>query len=104
MHSLFTPTMIIDNKQRTASSGNFEINSHYKQSLCGNNPTGHVYTANPCGYWNNVEHQFDSGVKLKKTDINTGSLYPHFEGNNRTSPSNRVVFGYARIGDDYLGR
>lgn len=117
--------MIIDNRERSPPldwskgifqrwvpvSGNFEIGS----GQCGNNPTGRSFHANPCGYWEKSNNQFFSGTSFDKpivqdwnsgpTDIK-GSLYPKLKDTQKMlgRPQDRVVFGYARIGEEIRSR
>ncbi len=94
-------------------SGNFKIgNNFYGNNYCSNNSTGRAFYANPCGYWNNVNDQFFSGNTYKNTELQPwnsgninikGNLYPVKQGNT-SPPQDRVVFGYARIGEEFRGR
>ena len=96
-------------------SGNFPIGNNYNgDDYCVNNPTGRAFTANPCGYWNNTEYQFNPGKTFTVNKGDTrGNLFPinsknvesNIINNKLTSPpQNRVVFGYARIGEEYRNR
>lgn len=82
-------------------SGNFPMNN----TECGNNVTGRAYYANPCGYWNETNDQFNSG-KIKQDSHMTGALFPtgSISNNVMVPPNDRVVFGYARNGEDYRSR
>lgn len=91
-------------------SGNFPQGSNFfGDKMCVNNKTGRGFYANPCGYSDNLNHQFDSGVTLtnnKKFNMN-GVLFPVGEITNdkvMTNPNNRVVFGNARIGEEIRNR
>ena len=94
-------------------SGDFEIGNNFDgNNFCGNNPTGRAFYANPCGYWENVNDQFFGGEVFKNTSMQpwnsgninlNGNLYPVKNGNT-SPPQNRIVFGYARIGEEYRGR
>lgn len=119
--------IIIDNRKRSPPlnnieniskrwipiSGNFDIgNNYYGNNYCGNNPTGRAYYANGCGYWNNVNDQFSGGQIYKMPQLQPwnsgninidGNLYPVKNGNT-APPQDRVVFGYARIGQEFRGR
>jgi hypothetical protein len=86
-------------------SGNFSIgNNHYGNLNCVNNQTGRGYYANPCGYWDRSEEQFNGG-NIKKEKMN-GVLFPiNKNGDNvMTTPNDNIVFGYARIGEEYRSR
>lgn len=86
-------------------SGEFIIGDNFYGNLqCVNNQTGRAYHANPCGYWDNAKNQFDEGT-IK--NINSGGAYFPINkiGNDvMVRPSDRVVFGYARIGEEYKSR
>ena len=117
--------IIIDNRNRSPPyewskgifqrwkpiSGNFEIGT----GECGNNPTGRAFNANPCGYWDNTNNQFLSGAtfsKAKEQEWNAGptnidgTLYPMQSNTQKMfgRPQDRVVFGYARIGEEIRSR
>lgn len=90
-------------------SGNFKIGDNFYGNMqCVNNQTGRAFYANPCGYWQNSDNQFSSGTILQnKTKFNmNGSLFPVGKISNEimTNPNNRVVFGYARIGEEMRNR
>lgn len=83
-------------------SGDFALGDNlYGNMECVNNKTGRMYYANPCGYWDNAKDQFDK-VKTKDQNLN-GAMFPTGNLNNNVMvpPSNRVIFGYARIGEEY---
>ena len=129
--NIFPPTkvkpIIIDNRRQTPPnnwagdifqrwipiSGDFKIENNFDgDNYCGNNSTGRAFYANPCGYWNNVNDQFFGGEVFKNTNLQPwnsgnidiqGNLYPIKNGNT-SPPQDRVVFGYARIGEEYRGR
>jgi len=92
-------------------SGDFPIGDNFEGNLtCVNNQTGRGYYANPCGYWNSKTPQFNPG---KIHDGNKmggngnkmdGSLFPIGNTNSfnvMSTPNNRVVYGYTRIGEEY---
>jgi hypothetical protein len=86
-------------------SGSFPVgNNYYGNLTCVNNQTGRGYYANPCGYWDKSGEQFNSG-NVKKEQMN-GVLFPiDKNGDNvMTTPNDQVVFGYARIGEEYRSR
>ena len=117
--------IIIDNRERSPPfnwgngvfqrwkpiSGDFEIGT----GECGNNPTGRAFHANPCGYWENSNEQFFSGDTFNKPQLQPwnagpinidGTLYPK-ESNTQKMfgrPQDRVVFGYARVGEEIRSR
>ena len=119
--------IIVDNRRRSPPfnwsgnlfqrwipiSGDFKIGNNFEgNNFCGNNPTGRAFYANPCGYWHNVNDQFFGGEVFENNSLqpwnsgNTdfkGNLFPVKNGNT-SPPQNRVVFGYARIGEEYRGR
>ena len=90
-------------------SGNFPIGDNFYGNMqCVNNQTGRGFYANPCGYWENTNKQFNSGTILPnnpKLNMN-GTLFPIGKESNEvmTNPNNRVVFGYARIGEEIRNR
>lgn len=93
----------------TPISGEFEISNNFFGNMqCVNNQTGRGYYANPCGYWDNSNQQFNSGTKLSnKPELNmNGTLFPvgKISDDVMTNPNNRVVFGYARIGEEIRNR
>jgi len=78
-------------------SGNFPIDD----TECGNNYTGRAYYANPCGYWNNVNPQFNTG-QIKSNISMPGALFPSSNTSNPMVPPNdRLVRPYVRIGEEY---
>ena len=85
-------------------SGEFPIgNNFFGDQLCVNNQTGRGYYANPCGFWDKTENQFDSGTIHDNKEM-PGSLFP--TGNTKSfnvmSNPNRIsVFGYSRIGEEF---
>ena len=87
-------------------SGDFPIgNDFYGNMMCVNNQSGRGYYANPCGYWDNTQNQFNSGT-IHNKNMN-GSLFPIDSTNSfnvMSTPNNQVVFGYARIGEDIKNR
>ena len=94
-------------------SGNFAVGDNFYGNMdCVNNQTGRAYMANPCGYWNNADRQFDSGEIKKNEKSNEyhveykGNLFPVSKISNEVmvNPGNRVVFGYARIGEEFRSR
>ena len=119
--------IIIDNRVRTPPfnwsgnlfqkwipiSGDFKIGNNFNgNNYCGNNPTGRAFYANGCGYWNNVNDQFFSGEVFNNESLQPwnsgninikGNLYPVEKGNT-SPPQDRIVFGYARIGQEFKGR
>ena len=87
-------------------SGNFKIGNNFEGTeYCVNNQSGRGYSANPCGYWNNSGEQFHPG-KTKSNIQMKGAFFPTGEPSSDvvTNPNNRVVFGYARIGEEYRNR
>lgn len=90
-------------------SGNFPQGDNFFGNMqCVNNQTGRGYYANPCGYWDKTDHQFESGTILQndpKLNMN-GTLFPVGKISNEimSNPNNRVVFGYARIGEEMRNR
>ena len=93
-------------------SGKFLIgNNFFGNEMCVNNQTGRGYYANPCGYWESTNEQFNSGKVYKNIKMD-GSLFPisNEMGNNNvmsnvmSPPNDRVVFGYARIGENFRSR
>ena len=87
-------------------SGNFKIGNNFEgNEYCVNNQSGRGYSANPCGYWNNSGEQFNPGVTKKNIQMQ-GAFFPTGEPSSDvvTNPNNRVVFGYARIGEEYRTR
>ena len=90
-------------------SGYFPIGNNFFGNMeCVNNQTGRGFYANPCGYWNNSNKQFYSGATLSnKPELNmNGTLFPigKISDDIMTNPKNRVVFGYARIGEEVRNR
>lgn len=81
-------------------SGNFPIGNEE----CSNNATGRAYYANPCGYWDSINPQFNSG-QIKSNISMTGALFPTNNLNNSSNvmvpPNDRVMRPYIRIGEDY---
>ena len=93
----------------TPISGNFDIS----KTQCGNNPTGRAFTANPCGYWNKTNNQFNpANIIYQQKNINSvlGLVYPSNSNEspssnfNQCPPQDRIVFGYTRIGNEYRTR
>jgi len=90
-------------------SGDFPQGDNFFGNMqCVNNQTGRGYYANPCGYWDKTDHQFESGTILQndpKLNMN-GTLFPVGKISNEimSNPNNRVVFGYARIGEEMRNR
>jgi len=84
-------------------SGNFPIGN----SNCGNNTTGRAFYANPCGYWEQGNTQFNSGKVLQNTHM-VGALFPTNNITNMNNvmvpPNDRVVYGHSRIGENYRSR
>jgi hypothetical protein len=91
-------------------SGDFPIGDNFFGNMqCVNNQTGRGFAANPCGYWENSNHQFYSGTTLPNNnkDINmVGTMFPvgYKSDEVMTTPNNKVVFGYARIGEQFRNR
>ncbi len=84
-------------------SGNFPIgNNFFGKDLCVNNQSGRGFYANPCGYWNNDKGQFSTG-SIKNVSLD-GTVFPNNKNNIMVPPNNPVVFGYARIGEEYRTR
>lgn len=86
-------------------SGDFALGDNlYGNMECVNNKTGRMYYANPCGYWDNAKDQFDK-VITKDQNLN-GAMFPtgNLSNNVMVPPSNRVIFGYTRIGEEYRNR
>ncbi len=87
-------------------SGEFPIgNNFFGDKVCVNNQTGRAYYANPCGYWEDTNKQFNPGT-IHDKGIN-GSLFPigNIDSFNvMSNPNNSVVFGYARIGERIRNR
>jgi hypothetical protein len=89
-------------------SGEFPIgNNFFGDMTCVNNQTGRGYYANPCGYWDSTDKQFNEGTVHKNEKGMNGTLFPI--GNTKSfdimsTPNNRVVFGYARIGEEFRNR
>jgi len=79
-------------------SGDFKIGP----GLDGNNPTGRGFNANGLGYWDQAHDQFNSG-KSYPEQLN-GALFPTTSGNILSRPQDSVVFGYARIGENYRNK
>ena len=101
--------MITSQRHHTPISGKFPISNNFFGNMqCVNNQTGRGYYANPCGYWDNSNQQFNSGTKLSnKPELNmNGTLFPvgKISDDVMTNPNNRVVFGYARIGEEIRNR
>ena len=92
------------------NSGNFiQGNNFFGDLECVNNQTGRAFYANPCGYWKNSKDQFNSGTILEtNNDQNMlGALFPIGKiSDNKvmTNPNDRIVFGYARIGEEIRNR
>lgn len=87
-------------------SGNFKIGDNFfGNMMCVNNQTGRGYYANPCGYWDNANEQFNSGT-IKSNITMKGALFPTNKISNNvvTNPNDRLVFGYARIGEEFRSR
>lgn len=91
-------------------SGDFLIGNNFYGNLeCVNNRSGRGFYANPCGYDQN-DQQFFSGKTLpnyNNNEINMkGALFPVGKISNEVmiNPNNRVVFGYARIGEEIRNR
>lgn len=90
-------------------SGDFPIGSNFfGDMMCVNNQTGRGFYANPCGYLDKSSEQFNKGTILSnKPELNmNGTMFPvgHISDNIMTNPNNRVVFGYARIGEEIRNR
>ena len=89
-------------------SGNFPIgNNFFGNETCVNNQSGRGYYANPCGYWNNTQEQFNKGTVHNSNYGMIGSVFPIGNTNSfnvMANPTNRVVFGYARIGEEIRNR
>ena len=91
-------------------SGNFKMgNNFFGDMECVNNQSGRGFYANPCGYWDNSNNQFNSGkIMSNKPEFNmNGTLFPVNDINSTnvmSNPNDRVVFGYARIGEEYRSR
>jgi len=84
-------------------SGEFKIGDNFEGNMeCVNNQTGRNYHANPCGYWEFTTPQFNPGTNHKNIN-NNGHLFPVKNG-VMTTPNNKVVFGYTRIGEEYRNR
>lgn len=81
-------------------SGNFPLGNHE----CGNNSTGRAYYANPCGYWDTINPQLNSG-QIKSNITMPGVLFPTGNLNNSNNvmapPNDRVFRSYIRIGEEY---
>ena len=87
-------------------SGNFPIGNNFSgNELCVNNQTGRGFYANPCGYWNKTPEQFNSGKHNTNIQLN-GSMFPTqtITSNVMSPPNDRVVFGYARIGQEFRNK
>lgn len=89
-------------------SGEFPIGNNFiGDQMCVNNQTGRAYYANPCGYWENTDKQFNPGTIHDSNKGMTGSLFPIGNTNSfnvMSNPNNRVVFGYARVGEEIRNR
>lgn len=89
-------------------SGNFLQGDNFDGNMvCVNNQTGRAYYANPCGYSNNLNDQFNSGYKVNDSNLMyKGALFPTNDLNHKliVTPGDRVVFGYTRIGEEYRSR
>lgn len=91
-------------------SGDYPQGNNYFGNLeCVNNQTGRAFYANPCGYWENSNKQFYPGkIQNNNSDLNmNGTLFPVGQISNNlvmTNPNNRVVFGYARVGEEMRNR
>jgi len=89
-------------------SGEFPIgNNFFGDKMCVNNQTGRGYYANPCGYWENTGEQFNPGTKHNTSKGMHGSMFPIGNTNSfnaMSNPNDRVVFGYARIGEEIRER
>ena len=87
-------------------SGDFLIGDNVDGTkYCVNNQTGRGYYANPCGYWNNDHGQFNEGI-VKHDIQKTGTMFPvnKFSNSVMTTPNDRIVFGYSRIGEEFRSR
>lgn len=86
-------------------SGDFPIGNNFFGNLeCVNNQSGRGFYANPCGYWDNTNRQFNPGLTLKndyKLNL-VGSLFPVGKLSNdiMINPNDNVIFGYTRIGEE----
>ena len=79
---------------------------------CGNNSTGRAFYANPCGYWDSIIPQFNTG-QIKSNISMQGALFPIYNDetcNNESSnnsgpvmipPNDRMFHSYIRIGEEY---
>ena len=90
-------------------SGDFPIGNNFFGNMeCVNNQSGRGFYANPCGYWDYSNEQFYPGTTLSnKPELNiNGTLFPLGKISNdvMTNPNNRVVFGYARVGEEVRNR
>lgn len=92
----------------TPISGEFPIGNNFLgNQMCVNNQTGRAYYANPCGYWENTDKQFNTGTIHDSNKGMKGSLFPIGNTNSfnvMSNPNNRVVFGYARVGEEIRNR
>lgn len=92
----------------TPISGEFPIGNNFLgNKMCVNNQTGRAYYANPCGYWENTDKQFNTGTIHDSNKGMKGSLFPIGNTNSfnvMSNPNNRVVFGYARVGEEIRNR
>ena len=81
-------------------SGNFIIGNEE----CGNNSTGRAYYANPCGYWDSINPQLNSG-KIKSNISMRGTIFPTNNLNKSNNviipPNDRIFRSYIRIGEEY---
>ena len=76
--------------------------------LCGSDKTERATTTNVCGQWRSAR-QFYGGEVYKHSNEDCvdlhGALFPTSDNTFVTSnPQNPVVFGYARIGEEYHSR
>lgn len=90
-------------------SGDFLIGDNFfGNKECVNNQTGRAFNANPCGYWDKSNEQFNSGKILpNNNELNMkGTLFPVGKISNElmTNPNDRIVFGFARIGEEIRNR
>ena len=84
-------------------SGKFLIgNNFFGQDLCVNNQSGRGFYANPCGYWDSDNPQFNKGAT--KNMYMNGNVFPNNKNDIMIPPNNPVVFGYARIGEEFRAR
>tara|TARA_Y100000816_G_C25801175_1_gene419585 strand:+ start:22 stop:405 length:384 start_codon:yes stop_codon:yes gene_type:complete len=83
-------------------------NNWYGGEPCVNNPTGRAFYANPCGYWFETNNQFNP-IKTEQLfkEPSNGNMFPlgyTSENQIMSPPQDKIVFGYARIGQTFRSR